>query len=167
MPEELQLPEIFFVSRNGIIKNQDLEIPISGISAYLSENGVVIIEGTIPATHLTDINNFDIIFQDKNSWRITAKNFSIFEENVTIQAGAISGQPSATFKSRGWKLAANRGEINEDDNINIYNVLTDVEFASEVKIDGFRDRGVKFILDELKDLVLIKTNISQVPRSVG
>ena len=167
MPEELQLPEIFFVSRNGILKNQDLEIPISGISAYLSENGVVIIEGTISATHSQDINNFDIIFQDKNGWSITAKNFSIFEENVTIQAGAISGQPSATFKSRGWKLVANRGEINEDNNVNIYNILTDIEFASEVKIDGFRDRGVKFILDELKDLVLIKTNISQVPRSVG
>lgn len=167
MLEELQLPEVFYVSQNGLIKAEEIQIPIFGISAYLSENGAIIIEGTIAERHQENINNFDIVFQDKNGWKITAKNFSIFEENVTIQAGVVSGQLSATFKSKGWKLIAERGEIKTTDNVNIYNIITDLEFADERRISGFKERGIKFKLDELKDLVLIKSSIPQVPRCVG
>jgi|WetSurSiteA1Bulk_404760.scaffolds.fasta_scaffold11044_3 hypothetical protein len=165
MLEELQLPNIFYVSSNGIIKKLDIEIPISGISAYLSERGEIILEGFMAARH--NINNFDVIFEDKNGWKISGKNFSIFNESVTINAGQAAGSLNAAFKAKGLRLIAERGKILNEDDVNIYNIITDIEFSSEIKIKEFKERGIKFTPNELESLLLIKSNITQVPRGVG
>lgn len=64
-------------------------------------------------------------------------------------------------------MIAERGEISPNDEVNIYNIITDIKFASEIRIPGFSQRGIKFSLDELNRLVLIKIEVPQVPRSVG
>ena len=166
MTEELQLPEILYMSHNGVIITGEDEIPISGISAHFSEDGLVIIEGTIPRNREID-GKFDIIFQDKNGWNISAKNFVIIKRNESIVAGVPPDQHSSTFESRGLRLIAERGEIKPTDNVDIYYVITDIDFASERRIEGFRERGIKFNINLLKNIMLIKSNNIQVPRSVG
>ncbi|VVB69060.1 Uncharacterised protein [uncultured archaeon] len=164
--EELRLPELSFLSASGIIKTPEKEIPISGIFASLSENGDVVIEGKISAGHL-EINNFDIEFQDRNGWKVTGKKFSIFQESGAFVAGAVSGPHFVAFKAKGWKLIADRGEISNDDEVNIYYIITDIKFASERRIPGFIEPGIKFSLDKLNNLVLIRSEALHVPLSVG
>jgi hypothetical protein len=164
--EPLQLPNISYASDNGVIKTPDINVPIKDVSAHLSKEGEIIIEGTIEAHHPI-IRNFEIVFQDNAGWKIFGENFSIFNEGVSVQAGKISLPLFATFKAKGHKLIIKRGEISSTDRVNIYKILTDINFAGEVRVAGFSEYAVKFSTDQLKDLILIKSNVPQVPRSAG
>jgi hypothetical protein len=164
---ELQLPELAYSSHSGTIVAQSGNVPITNVSAYLSEEGEVIITGTIDVMHPQTISNCDITFEDNNGWKIVGKKFSIFEENLAISSGSVSWPPKAAFKAKGWKLIADRGNIRDSDQVNIYNIITDINFADEVNFADLGKRGIKFLSEELKDFALIKTEVQQVPRSVA
>jgi hypothetical protein len=165
--EPLHLPKITYASDKGVIKTPGRDVPITNISAYLSRAGDIIIEGTIDARHPEDIHNCDIVFQDDSGWDIIGKNFSIFEEKITVQAGADLSSLYANFKAMGLKLIGKRGKISSTDRVNIYKFVTDINFAGDVRIPGLSEFGVKFNTDGLKDLMLIKSNTPEIPRSVG
>jgi hypothetical protein len=165
--ELLQLPNIVFASDNGIIKTHDGDVPIYDVSAYLSRNGEVIIEGKIDMFPRRNVHNCDIIFMDSSGWKIVGEKFSIFNEKSSFQAGSISEPLRAAFKAKGLKLVAKRGEISSKDLVNIYKIVTDINFAGEVRVSGLKEYAVKFTTEEIKDLILVKSSIPQVPRSVG
>lgn len=165
--ETLQLPGITYASDKGVIKASGGDIPITDVSAYFSPSGDVIIAGTIGLEHPEDTNNCDIVFQDNDGWNYTGKNFYIFEKKVSIRAGNDSQSFSAAFRAKGHKLICKRGKISSTDRVNIYKIITDINFAGDVPIAGLQEFAVKFKRDELKPLMLIKSNIPKIPRSVG
>jgi hypothetical protein len=165
--EPLHLPKITFASDKGIIKTLDGNVTITNVSAYLSRVGDVIVEGIIDARHPEDINNCEVEFQDNSGWNIIGENFTIFKESISINAGDDLRSLPAKFKAIGHKLIAKRGKISNTDRVNIYKIITDINFAGDVRIAGLREFGVKFTADRLKDLMLIKSDIPEIPRSVG
>lgn len=165
--EHLNLPKIAFASDKGIIKTPGGDVFINDVSAYLSRVGDIIIEGTINARHPENINNCEIAFQDREGWNIVGENFSIFNEKVTINAGADPQLLTANFKAIGTKLIGKRGKLSSTDLVKIYKIVTDINFAGEVRVAGLSEFAAKFTEDSLKDLMLIKANIPEIPRSVG
>ena len=165
--EPLQLPNIAFSSISGIIKIDEIEVPIYDVAAYLSREGDVIIEGKMDMFPRRDIRNCDVYFTDNNGWKIEGKKFIIFNEESFFQAGPNQGPLRSTFKARVLKLIAKRGEISSIDYVNVYKIETDINFASEIRVAGFKDLAVKFATEEIKNLLLFKSSIPQIPRSVG
>jgi len=165
--ETLQLPNIAYASDKGVIKAPGGDVPITEVSAHFSSMGDVIIEGTIDAKHPKNINNCDIVFQDDSGWTIIGEKFSIFKESVSIQAGTDLRSIRAKFKAKGHKLIAKHGKISSTDRVNIYKIVTDINFAGDIHVPGLREFVVKFTTDKLKPLMLIKSNIPEIPRSVG
>jgi hypothetical protein len=159
--ELLQVGNICYASDSGIIKTSKGDVSISGVSAYLSKNGDVIVEGIIKLVDTDKVNNSDIQFQDFNGWSINGVSFSIFNEQSTPDIHYVA------FKAKGHKLICKHGEISNTDNVKIFNIVTGIKFAGAHHIDGLSEFAVKFNHSELKDLLLIKSNISQVPNSVG
>ncbi len=64
-------------------------------------------------------------------------------------------------------MTGRRGKISSTDRVNIYKIVTDIDFAGDVRVAGLSEFAVKFNSDRLKDLLLIKSNIPEIPRSVG
>jgi hypothetical protein len=164
--KSLDLPKMPFASEIGVINTSKEDIHITDVLAYLSRVGDVIIEGSIDARHPRDMNMFNIKFKDNNGWDIVGHDFRIFEENVSIIAG-VTGKLTANFKARGHKLTCNRGKLSSSDRVTVYKIVTDIDFAGEVRIPGFNEFAVKFKTGPLNDLILFKSNIPEIPRSVG
>jgi hypothetical protein len=165
--EMLQLPNIAYVSDEGVVKASDGDVPITGVYAHFSKVGEVIIEGIIDVMYSENIKNCDIMFQDDRGWTIIGENFSISETSISIQAGTELRTIRAKFKAKGHKLIAKHGTISSTDRVKIYKIVTDINFAGDIRIPGLREFAVKFTTDRLKPLTLIKSNIPAIPRSVG